>query len=393
MPAAATEIEEQRLDGETRVPAPGRGKACRLAAGLIAAVAVVSIVIAVVSNSGSAGSSSVSVAALGPSSLGDGVWGVTAGIWDQQKMPLTEALARDAGWTLVDDDCCGGLDDLQCWAQFALGKAQLYGKRYRLGTRLTPTLMYDHREQLAGMQITVDTESFPLYPDSNLDDSQYMKVGPGSSEAGLTLHFMDPLKICRGAPVLSEGSLGDRLYVRTANGFESIPLQKSEDDSNLPSGYSGSGCAPRSFAYPGSPGMGTHYWRNLKTPLGKDLACHDTGPMFLLYNDENMLTAFGFTYVSDKYRVPTVGNEQPTLSPRGSYVMSGTLPTKELWEFAQQNLSPFFFTEEENPTCLKYLNTFQDSAGNARPNENLENGTVTTGTLHIFVSNPYNILC
>lgn len=363
MPAASqAEIEGQHLEeGEAEAQVRGWCGAGRLAAVIFGVAAMVAVAIAIVTSQGGGNSNTPSISS-GSHSLGDRV---AAGIWAQKDQPLTVLAALKQGWTAMDTDACHSR----------------YGRRYRLGARLSPTLMFDNLGTLAGMQITVDTNTFPLYPESNLKDAFIT----GDGEAGATLHFIDPDRICNADETLDEGTVGDRLWMRTADGFEIIPIHITDDDA-VPSGYSPSGCAPSSFAYPGSPGMGMHYWRGLRTELKNELACEDTGPVFLLYNAQMRLTAIGFTYVGKNYKVPTVGNVLPTRTARGSYENKGD--NDELWEFASQPLNPFFFTAEDNPKCLKYLNTFD-----TKDNEDKQDGTVTTGTLHVFLTDPYTIEC
>ena len=58
-------------------------------------------------------------------------------------MPLTASAAAAGNWTAVGDGACH----------------PLYGRRYRVGKRLTPTMLYDHLGQVAGMQLAVDAGS------------------------------------------------------------------------------------------------------------------------------------------------------------------------------------------------------------------------------------------
>jgi len=259
----------------------------------------------------------------------DGLWGLptcglsatktqslgsrlTAGIWAQNVMP------QSVDEALKSED----------WAEVGSGSCHpKFGRRFQRKGVMTPTLMYDNTGHIAGMQFAIDTETFPLYPDSNL------KAGDSAVPTGL-------------AP-----SLGD--YALTTY-------------------FPASG-----FLFPKSPGMGTHWWR-MTQPNG-ETPCNEAGPMFLLYS-RGRLVAMGMTFVGFDNRVPTAGNKRPVELGRGRLGPPGD----EMWEFARQDLSPYFFHKHENPKCLANLNMF---------NSSIPGGTVTTGTLHVFFSDPYNITC
>lgn len=288
---------------------------------------------------------------------------LTAHIWKQKGMPWTDVEASEQGWQEVGAGCHPS-----------------YGHQFQRPSVLTPTLMFDNTGHIAGMQFAVDTKTFPLYPGSNL------KMGEGvhstgldhnHGDAALTVFFMDPSKICSANAADHDlGSVGDRLWVQNnqnPSGYDIIP---SREDGAIPDGYIASGCAAAGFAYPGSPGMGTHYWR-MQDDQG-NTPCEDSGPMFLLYS-RGRLVAFGLTFVGFDNHVPTVDNERP-IEVDNHLVMAND----ELWEFARQPLDPFFFSPADNPKCLNNFNRFDSS---------LPGGTITTGTLHVFLSNPYEITC
>lgn len=260
------------------------------------------------------------------------------------------------------------------------------GIRYRFPGRMTPTLMFSRSGHIAGVQTVVDTTLFPLYPESNLhggsDDLPHF-TAEYNTEATSSIFFMDPSKICTddGRDHVA-GSVGDRMWLRTNQtgsadtNFEVIPLTEEEIISGAPgNGYTAGGCAPSDFAFPGSPGMGRHYWKNLDL----DVSAEDSGPLFLLY-DRGMLVAFGLTFVGTNFHVPSDNGTRPFLNDFGTYDM---LPPS-LWEFALQPLDPYFFDAEAMPTFLENLNLFDDS---------LPNGAVTTGTMHFFLSDPFAMTC
>lgn len=294
---------------------------------------------------------------------------VSAHILEQRGMPLWEKDAIEQGWTRVGEKPCH----------------EHFGRQYQKDGFLTPTLMFGENGHLAGMQFAVDTNVFPLFPDSNLKEGDLI-VSTGlphhQGDMALTSYFMDPTRVCDPEPPV-EGSVGDRLWVlspASPEGYEKIPLY---EDEGLPQGYFGSGCAPSGFAFPGSPGMGTHYWKQEDfLPNGEPDAhgdCNKNGALFLMYS-RGELVAFGLTFVGFGNRVPTTGGVMPSEIGGGRLAMTNG----DIWEFARQPLDPFFFHPEHNPKCLVNLNRF---------NSSLPFGDVTTGTLHVFVKDPYNISC
>jgi len=296
-------------------------------------------------------------------------------IFGQYPMPRTVADALAQNWTLLNAQC----DDT-------------YGFRYRYGTRLSPTLLYDNTGVIVGMQMVVNASIFGMYPQTNLREGFAFPLDkwgePGHNS--YTLHFFDPSLMCH-APASSHtpGSIGDRLWIRTSiqdnkrPDFMVIPLTEQEMVDSLPTnGFVPSGCAKTGFAFPGSPGMGRHYWQYLRP----DLPCPDAGPLFILY-DEGKLVAWGFAFVGTNMVVPTTDGARPTV--RNFTFPFGQRPLlqpndPELWEFRVQPLYPYFFSPEQNPICLQHLNLFNSSNSY---------GDITTGTLHFFVRDPFNMTC
>ena len=78
--------------------------------------------------------------------------------------------------------------------------------------------------------------------------------------------------------------------------------------------------------------------------------------------------------------VPSDNGTRPFLNELGTLSM----PPPSLWEYALQPLYPYFFDEEEMPTFLQNLNLFDDS---------LPDGDITTGTMHVFLSDPFAMTC
>jgi len=260
-----------------------------------------------------------------------------------------------------------------------------FGRRFQTKHLPSPTLMFANTGHIAGIQYGINTQDYPLYPDSNWKAEGVLSTDlpPRSGDYALTTFFMDPDRICNSKHEDHiPGKIGDRLWVANATGgiatdsgnYEEIPLLQEDGP---PAGYAPSGCAASGFAFPGSPGMGQHWWR--ETQDEGNTPCNDSGPMFLLYS-RGRLVAMGLNFVSSDNRVPTVGNKRPVELGGGRLGSPGD----ELWEWPRQDLSPFFFLRPDNPKCLKNLNQFDDS---------LEDGTATTATLHIWFSDPYNITC
>eukprot|EP01060_Flectonema_neradi_P023070 TRINITY_DN3129_c4_g2_i1.p1 TRINITY_DN3129_c4_g2~~TRINITY_DN3129_c4_g2_i1.p1 ORF type:complete len:410 (+),score=70.94 TRINITY_DN3129_c4_g2_i1:73-1230(+) len=284
-----------------------------------------------------------------------------AGIFKQKALPLDIVAAENEGWT-------------------QLSGCNAYGNRWRLGNRLTPTLMFGANGKIAGFQVVTNITTFPMYPLTNVRSNTFFEIPDSNDEErALSMYFSDPRDIC--TPTATQEGLGDRFWVRTgvdsqeANDFEIVPLAEQDLVDATPSnGYSCQGCAPSGFAFEGSPGMGRHYWRY----LAKDQTCVNLGSMFLLYNG-GRLNAFGVSLVGTNFLIPTEDGVRP--ERRGNILVS---QEPSLFEFAQQNLSPIFVDQDANPTCLQSLNKF---------NASLPFGDITSGTMHVFFSDPFSITC
>lgn len=303
---------------------------------------------------------------------------LASNIWKQDPLPLTAIDALRAGWSLVNNN------SNQC--------DQFFGQRYRLGHRLTPTIMYDKLGQLAGLETAVNTDSFPLFPDSNLASPPFHLDPHNGSNYALSIHFTDPQKICSDdhkKPV-ANNSIGDRFWIRHRisssenESFDVIPLSEADLLAGMPANsWTAGGCAPTGFAGPQSPGMGTHYWKGLT----QDRNCTTVGPIFLLYN-HGALHAFGLVFVGADKHVPTVGGKLPFRPPCPAPCIQQfplQMNGKSLWEFPTQPLHPFFFHEDQSPSCLgQNLNTF---------NTTLKGGGITLSTMHFFFSDPFDMTC
>ena len=287
-------------------------------------------------------------------SIGDRV---VAGFRAREQIPLTVSEATDANWTAVAGDpaACDSVS----------------GRRFRLGERLTPTLVFDNTGHLAGLQAAVSDTSFPSYPHSNVRSPPFFSASGDLATSTMSVHFKDPAKLCSAeAADHVAGSIGDRLWANlgttSAKGadFEIMPLLETELQAGMPqNGFTQGSC----FS-----GMGMHYWRHLDST--SDSACADIGPLFLMY-EHGALVAFGFDLIGTKGRVPAVGSVLPTrlgVCPRCAFV------GPEIFEFLQYPLTPFF-SPENTPTCVSDLKQWDGTTAGAA------NLTIAT-SVHFFLS-------
>lgn len=243
--------------------------------------------------------------------------------------------------------------------------------------------MFDNQGDIAGVRIVINSQEFPLYPGSNLKAHETMQptgLSHNEGDWGLTVYFKDPTEICSAHRRAQGGSVGDRLWVAKANepsGFLKVPIYHSEDE--LFNGrWKASACAPAGFAFPGSPGMGLHYWSMDDRQGNTD--CAEGEPVFFLY-DKGRLQGSGIEISGFDYKLPTLGNVRPAaweiphayLAPPGS----------ELVEFPRQPLDPYLFRREESFKCNKNLNAFDTS----------DQGDVTVATLHVMFQDWFEITC
>ena len=93
---------------------------------------------------------------------------VTANFIAQQGMPLTQADAETAGWNVAGTSS-------EC--------NELYGVRYRRSPRVSPTVLYDSRGQIAGIQWGFNTTNgFPLHPQSSVISPPYFPPSSANSQ-------------------------------------------------------------------------------------------------------------------------------------------------------------------------------------------------------------------
>ena len=167
---------------------------------------------------------------------------------------------------------------------------------------------------LAGVQIVVNETTYPSYPQSNWRPSGgwFTATGDLPELSSMAIHFKDPAKLCSAEAVdEAGGSIGDRLWLRLpSDDFEQLPLLEEELRAGMPaSGWNQGDCLPSNLIYPGSPGMGLHYWRHVGRT--SDSACEDAGPVFLMYDEHGVLVGFGILLLG-MGRGPTVGGVLPS---------------------------------------------------------------------------------
>lgn len=258
-----------------------------------------------------------------------------------------------------------------------------FGHRFQRKGIFSPTLMFDNTGHIAGIQFPVNTETFPLYPASNLKGDEGVQPTDLPSDLGdyaLTTFYMDPDKVCSSsAEDHIPGKFGDRVWVANAAGniktksgnYEEIPLRLKDGP---PVGYAPGGCLAAGTAFKDAPGMGQHWW-----PMTKTTPCNEAGPMFLLYS-RGRLVGMSPLFIGSDNRLPTVNNVRPV------ELFAGILgpPGDEGFEFARQDMSPYYFPKRDNPKCFQNVNMFDDS---------LEGGTVTVSSLHVMFSDPKETTC
>ena len=310
-----------------------------------------------------------------PPSLGDRL---VAGAQKQWSLPLSVSKATEAGWTAVTGDptACDPVS----------------GRRFRFGELLTPTLIFDAMGRLAGVQVVVNETTYPAYPQSNWrpTDGWFTATGDPPEFSSMTIHFKDPAKLCSAEAVdEAGGSIGDRLWLRLpSDDFENLPLLEEELQAGMPdSRWNQGGCFPSNVFYPGSLGMGIHYWRHAIDPtLTSDSACEYNGPVFLMY-EHGVLVGFGIILLG-MGRAPTVGGALPSFAqtPFGQMLVA---PGDSAFEFARKaTLEPYFLKPGTTPTCIADLITEWDgtTAGAA-------NLSFIPTTMHFALSDMSAVTC
>lgn len=309
-------------------------------------------------------------AAAAAASIGDRV---QANFFALVDMPLNATGAAADGWEEVGDGC-----------------SALYGRRYRRNGRLSPTMLYDHLGQVAGIQFAVDTAILPPYPASSIKAGRWFPESPGSDVYVLTAHFSDPATLCAGAAVLPPGSVGDRVWSRESElgnadeHFYPLPLRRG--DMGASEGWVASGCM-RSGDFPGlsGNGMGQHYWRYAHHAMRST----DFYPWFLLFDQDDELNMFGVSISGPVPRWPTPSGQMDTAWREGKVQIDGPAmwhypraAASELWTYPTSPLVPYFHFADVLPLNSIYMNTLDAD----KPC-----GMFSTSTMHIVLKDSSNI--
>lgn len=307
------------------------------------------------------------------SSIGDRV---QANFFALVDMPLNTTSAAEEGWEKV------GGDDAPCSA--------LYGHRYRRGGRLSPTMLFDHLGQVAGIQFAVDTSVLPMYPSSSIKAEQWFEEAPGSDVRVLTAHTSDPATLCAGAAALPPGSVGDRVWSREselgneAEHFYPLPLRRG--DMGPSEGWVASGCM-LSGDFPGlsGNGMGQHYWRYAHHAMRST----DFYPWFLLFDQNDELNMFGVSISGPVPRWPTPSgqmdlswNEDKVAVDPPRMWQYPHAQERELWTYPTSPLVPFFHFADVLPLNSIYMNTLDAD----KPC-----GMFATSTMHVVLKDSSNV--
>jgi hypothetical protein len=325
--------------------------------------------------------SSSSSSSESTTSIGDRV---QANFFALVDMPLTTTQATQQGWTRIEKDhtACN----------------QLYGFRYRYKNRLSPTMLFNHIGQVAGIQFAIDTTTGPpLYPGSSLKAFPTGPVFQQSSDVPneqhvyiFTAHFSDPNTLCSAATPLPAGSVGDRVWSRqseagnNAQHFYEIPLERTGLVAS--DGWVASGCM-RSGDFNGLTmnGMGQHYWRYAHHAMKST----DFYPWFLLYDQHDRLNMFGASISGPVAKWPTASGQQDNSWKQTKVPVSGAQQysyphanTSELWTYPTSPLVPYFHFANVLPLNSVYMNTLDPT----KPG-----GMFATSTMHIVLRDSSNV--
>jgi len=275
-------------------------------------------------------------------SLGDRV---VANFGFEIPMPLTRKDASASGFLLVDTNSS------TC--------DPLYGYRYRQGSALSYTMLYNHRGDIAGMQWGFNTTTYPTFPCSNVGSKYFHQTD--DDVVSVTAYFSDPKTLCEGAPPLPPQSVGDRVWVRTstagneAAAFLPLPLHLDDMFSSSNTDWVTQGCLPSGVV--SSAGMGQHYWYH-SSKYQKDLM--NALPFFLTFDQSGQLLMIGAGILSPSSVWPTPDGkrENPT-----SAAVPGTIPAGvvELWEYPGQPMISSFFESPNMPSQFLNINSADPS--------------------------------
>jgi len=183
-------------------------------------------------------------------------------------LPLTEADAKQKGWTLIADDC----------TEQPSGTTPFLGKRYMLEGERATILIFDVHGLIAGMQMAYKTELKKKGKYNKYAGAKKKVHEKDGTFYYLTAYFTEPKKICDAKVQRTRGIIGDKLVFLAGNDkyIEAPLLRRDTTGTHWVLGRR-------------SRGMGTHYWYDISS----DIDCDDFFPAFLLYNN-GKLTGWGW---------------------------------------------------------------------------------------------------
>ncbi|KAJ8298851.1 hypothetical protein KUTeg_022911 [Tegillarca granosa] len=131
----------------------------------------------------------------------------------------------------------------------------------------------------------------------------------------VTVYFKHPHLLCNPLP-LPDSQTGKGLYIQNGTSPEKDFIQIPLESKDLTSIWKPSSCVP---------GMGLHYFRN----LSRSLPCEKIFPVFLMYDSEGKLSAFGWAFQGKPMNLA---------------------PIK--WFHLVPKIYPFIFDTKKLPSCM-----------------------------------------
>jgi hypothetical protein len=313
-------------------------------------------------------------------SIGDRI---QASFFTLTDMPISEAGAKAAGWTLLGSGCNAK-----------------YGFRYSHPDVVNMVIGFDKLGQVATLQF-ISPVGYPVYPQTTTNpEGLFFEADPDVPGQHLwTVHTSDPDTICWNPTSRAANDIGDRVWLRLVNAmegqFDKIPLNLADltkttepiwTPFELVNGHSAfmiGGCTPAGFLtdYGVPQGMGLHM---------QNARLHQDGyPMILLYGADDMLinilaiwsTSAGATPVwpTTDGKVHAAGSKY--LEYPGSCAPGGTVPSDQMPPESLPPLMPHLHMEVDGVPPTYYpagLNLYtQQMEGEAC-------GDYSLATLHVF---------
>jgi len=212
-------------------------------------------------------------------------------------VPRSALEAVFQGWTELSSGCEGNLFHGR---RFVMYEFELGDYDYSV------IPIYDNGPNglIAGLQIAVPSDipnGRPNFPSPQMQE--IVKFDPALDRWIQTVYFVDQAIICGAGRSLEDfdrqGS-GDRLILHKRDSYETMPMTQSGADS---SDWSKGKCFP---------GMGQHFWYDIR----RDMSCDEARPIFLLYDAQGRLYAFGFAFFGT---IPGLGYERATGAAMGGF--------------------------------------------------------------------------